>query len=973
MNSDNSVTVKREYNPGDVFCGFRVVRVRDSAEIGGRFVEFVHEKTGAELVFVDNGEENKLFCIAFKTLPEDSTGVFHILEHSVLCGSETYPVKEPFVELLKSSMNTFLNAMTFQDKTIYPVSSRNAKDFLNLTGVYLDAVFRPAILKNPNIFYQEGRHIEQAEDGTLSYKGVVFNEMKGALSSVDDLVGEKMLELLYPGSPYGVNSGGDPEHIPDLTYEQFIATYKKCYHPSNSRIYVDGDIPFIETLTLIDSYLAPFGRGEKLADPPLCVPAARTERIKYELPENEPVQDRNIYTFGRILGTWEDKVRCMAADVLGDVLLGSNFSPLKSRVLESGLAQDIYSYVDTSVLQPAVYVQCRNVKDGKENELRELIARTAEELAETGIDREQLLASLARFEFHAREQEEPRALRRVIMGLNSWLHDGDPLRYIEFDEDIKALRGMLDGDGFEQLTREIFVKREGSAELLAEADHHAGEEQRKREAERLAKVQAGWTPEDRAANAKLNEELVRWQQTPDSPEAIDTIPVLSLSEIKTEIKQVPTEEVCIDGVAVRKHTVPCHGICHFTLNFDISDFTLEELTVLSRALMFYGTLPTEKHDALELMREQRKILGRFTVEIVPRGRYDKLDACKATLKVSASALCPDYERAVELVREILTETRFDDHPRMKEMALQNDEGVKQMAVNSGHAIGIRETMAHYSASGAITEAIAGRSMILYSHKLAGDFDAALPELKRVIGKLRDRIDARRLTLMTAAAEDIDAALIVNAFKNTGSADLPEAPGLTAYRAEIPDRMGITIPAQIGFAVQGFSFQAVGFDSTGSIAAATQIASLDFLWNEVRVQGGAYGAGIIANIAGNVFTYSYRDPSPAGSLEVNQRIAAYLREFCASGWPLDKYIISAVSEGEPLLSPRNMAAESDNNWYTGLTREVLEKRRAELISTSYDDILHFCDILDRFAAEGTVCVVAYKDALDKCEGLTAAEI
>ncbi len=972
MTADNK-ELKREYNPGDVFCGFRVVRVRDSAEIGGRFVEFVHEKTGAELVFVDNGEENKLFCIAFKTLPEDSTGVFHILEHSVLCGSETYPVKEPFVELLKSSMNTFLNAMTFQDKTIYPVSSRNTRDFLNLTGVYLDAVFRPAILKNPNIFYQEGRHIEQAEDGTLSYKGVVFNEMKGALSSVDDLVGEKMLELLYPGSPYGVNSGGDPEHIPNLTYEQFIATYRKYYHPSNSRIYIDGDVPFIETLALIDSYLRSFDQGIKIADPPLSAPEAAFARIKYELPENEPVEDRGIYTFARILGTWEDKVRCMAADVLGDVLLGSNFSPLKSRVLESGLAQDIYSYVDNSVLQPAVYVQCRNVKDGKESELRELIARTALELAEKGIDREQLLASLARFEFHVREQEEPRALRRVITGLNGWLHGGDPLKYIEFDEDIRALRAMLDGDAFEQLAREIFAEREGCAELLAEADHAAGEEQRRREAERLKKVRENWTPADVEANAKLNEELVRWQQTPDSPEAVATIPVLPLSELSAEIKQVPTEEICIDGVTVLKHTVPCHGICHFTLNFDISDFTLEELTVLSRALMFYGALPTAKHDALELMREQRKILGRFTVEIVPRGRYDTLDACRATLRVCASALSPDFARAVELVREILTETLFDDNARMKEMALQNDENVKQMAVNAGHSVGIRETLAHYSASGAVTEAIAGRSMILYSHKLAGEFDAALPELLKVIDKLRARIDARRLTVMTAAAEDVDAALIAEAFKNTGSAELPEAPVLTPYRAEIPERMGITIPAQIGFAVQGFNFRRAGMDSTGSIAAAAQIASLDYLWNEVRVQGGAYGAGIIANIAGDMFTYSYRDPSPAGSLEVNKRIAAYLREFCASGRPLDKYIISAVADGEPLLSPRNMAAVADNNWYSGITREILEKRRAELIATSREDILHFCDILERFVSEGTVCVVAYKDALEKCGGLTAAEI
>ncbi|MBP5311761.1 MAG: insulinase family protein [Clostridia bacterium] len=958
----------KTFKVGDRLEGFVVTRVRESRETGGTFVEFEHEKTGAELAFNDCGEENKLFCVAFKTLPEDSTGVFHILEHSVLCGSGKFPVKEPFVDLLKSSMNTFLNAITFQDKTVYPVSSRNTKDFLNLTEVYLDAVFDPALLNNANIFRQEGHHIEQDDQGKLSYKGVVFNEMKGALSDVDNMVSEKMQTLLFPGSPYGVNSGGDPEHIPELTYEKFRETYKKYYHPSNSRIYLDGDVPLEETLKLIDSYLSRFERGVKIPDPDMSHPAGGGETIKYDLAKTEPTENRGILAMSRIIGTWKDKVKCMAARVIGDILLGSNFAPLKSKVLESGLAQDIYMYTDGSVLQPYSFILCRNVVDGKADELKKLICDIALEIAEKGIDRELLLPSISRYEFGVREQEEPRALRRVLTGLTGWLHGGDPLSYMEFDKDFAELRRPAEGGGFEAIVKEIFDGGEGLATILALPDHNEGDRLRDEENARLEAIGAAWTPEERAENAEMNRRLTAWQQTPDRPEDVAKIPVLDVSEVDPEPSLAPTEEKTEDGVKVLFHKIPSNGIVYANMYFNLSDFTLHELTILSRAGLFYGTLPTNKYGPEELQNEMKKRLGRFNASILAWTMNGKERRTTPMLCVSFSALESEYEGAAELAAEILTGTRFDDNARIREIALQNDENVKQTGVSAGHYLGFIEALAGYSSAGAVSEAISGRSMILYAHELAENFYGKIDELKTVFGKLAKAFVKERLVLSLTGTDEPDAGAIVSRLGNAEQGSV--IPKDALYKADVPKRLGLEIPAQIGYAAQGYNFLEENIEYEGSFCVAAQIVSLDYLWNAVRVQGGAYGAGLSVNIY-NMFTYSYRDPSPSSTLEVNRNIASYLRSLREKGESLDKYVISSLSE--PLQSPRQMASGADNAWFLSLSRDMMRRHRLQGINTTWEDIERFCVLMEHFAEKGAVCVVAYKEALEKCGDLDVREL
>ena len=957
---------------GKVINGFKAVKVRKVDELGGNFYEFVHEETGAELAWLDNGELNKLFCVAFKTLPEDSTGVFHILEHSVLCGSDKFPVKEPFVELMKSSMNTFLNAITFQDKTVYPVSSRNTRDFLNLTEVYLDAVFRPALLKNPNIFYQEGHHIEQAEDGTLSYKGVVFNEMKGALSRVDRLAGEKLEELIYQGSPYGVNSGGDPAVIPDLTYDKFVATYKKFYHPSNARIYLDGDIPVEETFALIESYLKGAGRGAGIQDAALSEPVSKRADIKYALSETESQKDRVKYLIGRIMGKWDEKVKMMAVAIVSDVLLGSNEAPLKREVLSSGLAKDISLYIDTSFPQPYITIECTNVADGREKELKELIFKTAGKIAGEGIDREQLEASISHAEFVTRDREEPRALRRAMDGLLSWLHDGDPLIYMTYDSDFKELRELLGTGYYEEIAKEMFSLEEGLCEVCAHPDVNADSEFREKENERLKKIRESWTEEDANANRLMNKAIELWQKTPDSAENLATIPVLNLSEIDPEPFVPPTEEFKKEGVTVLFHKVPCRGIVHFAVYIDLSDFSLRDITVTSRADLFFGKLPTGKYDSLGLQKKIKETAGRLYCGFSPKGPAGVTDKTTPYFAVYCSVLERNLPDVCKLIREILTGTDFSDREKVKEILVQNDEHLKQWMVSAGHSLGLNVASAGYSAGDAVNEAMNGITYVKYSHDIADRFDEFRDELLLCFDKLKKHFHRGRITVSVSGDELPDLSPIIGVFDKEDKSD-NGAKGGAAYSCSLPSKAGCVIPAQVGFATQCRNFGKDGLKYNGTMSVAAKIASLDFMWNVIRVQGGAYGAGLFVTPDNDIKTYSYRDPSPDRTLAENKNIGAFLREFASSGSSLDKYIISAISDSEPFASPRVIGLIADENRFAGLGVDEARRFRREMLATNAEDIKRFADMLDRFAEDGASCVVAYKEALEKCGDISVMDI
>ena len=958
-----------KYNVGDRICGFDVNRVRYEAELNGTLVEMSHCKTGTELCWLDNGESNKLFSIIFKTLPENSTGIFHILEHSTLCGSMKYPVREPFVDLLKSSMKTFLNAITWPDKTAYPVASRNDEDYINLMSVYLDAVFAPRFLSDPNIFYQEGWHIEQDENRKLSYKGVVFNEMKGAMSDEGELINEKLTTMLFPETCYGYNSGGDPTVIPDLTYELFVETYNRFYHPSNARIYLDGNVPLEKTLGVIDSYLDNYEKSDKLPVDIMQPLVSSEETNYYEIAQGQSAENKGRLTIGKIYGDWTDRVGDMALYVLNDVLTGSNEAPLKKAVLESGLAKNLTMSIDDFGLQHYFWITMKDVQDGADAKLMEIIRDAAAKLQKDGLDHDALHASINSLEFRLRSTEEPSALFRCFNAASGWMYGGDPLEGMVYAKDMARLRALVDDGYFEKLTGRILLDDTGLAVLHTLPSANLGEEMRAVEQARLDKVAEGWSDTDFEANAAMNEKLVRWQQTPDTPEQLATLPVLPLSAVSEEPVFTPTVEKDVGGVKMLYHPVASNGIVHMSAYFNLSDCTLEELTALSMLSRLLGKLPTEKHDALELQQLVKRYVGRLDFRVDVFAKNDDTKTCTPCLIARCSVLEQHVEKAQELMAEILTATDFGQTEQIAKIIAQADIASRQMGAAAGHMLGMAAALSHYSAKSAVTEAVSGYSSIQWLHGFAADIDGRLPGFVELLNRFRtESVCRNRLTLsVTFTGEFVPEAFL---------AALPEgvnAAGAAAYSAGLPEEMGARIPAQASYAVRGYNLEKCGAEYDAAYKVAANIITYDFLWNEIRVQGGAYGTGLNVEANGNINAYSFRDPTPARTLDVYGKIAEYLRGFCDRKEEIVKYIISTVAKIEPLQSPRVMGETADADWFSGVTAEDYAKVKREILSADHAKLMKFADILDSFASEGAVCVVGHEAALNLCSGLEVTDL
>ena len=943
--------------------GFTVTRIRDIAEIEGQLVEMIHDRTGARLVWADNGGENKLFSVGFRTLPEDSTGVFHILEHSVLCGSERFPVKEPFVELLKTSMNTFLNAMTYSDKTLYPVSSRIRQDYLNLMEVYLDAVFRPAILTNPNIFYQEGWHIDTTGPAP-AYKGVVFNEMKGAMSDVDQLAERTMGKMLFPDNCYGYNSGGDPDAIVDLTYDQFIETYRKFYHPSNSYFYLDGDIPLDETLEMIDSYLSEHERLDGLPEIAVQQPVTSRRSMPFDAGGGE---DKGVVACGRIIGSWEDRDKMLALSVVLEQLADSNESPLKRAVLSTGLAEDMEVYVSDGIAQPYLMMIFRGVADaeGDAEKLLDTACEAVNKAVSDGISSRDIEASINQLDFRFRQYPEPQGLYRANAVFSSWLYGGDPALYLTTGEAIENLRKMAEEDCFAGTAKELLGDRDAYSVLSLVPEEGYGEKEAAAEAGYVAATVDAMDAGGKEALEKLNSGLLEWQQTPDSEEALASIPRLALSDIDPMPELFPTEIKKAGDNDVLFHSIASNGIVYINAYFPVSSLTLGELPAAALITEFYKDLPTENYDVLSLQNELRMHVGSMSFGLDILAADDDTAECTPCIRARAAVLEDRLGKAEELMVEILTRTRFEDTALMRELVKQIDEEGKRAAVSSGHRLALYEARSHWSARDAAAEAVNGYSFLQYMHRMSGSSDEELGAFAAFAKGVTEKcINRDNLILSETASEYADLSGLVSM--------LPEGedqPLRTHYEAKLPARMGIQIPAAVSFSVLACDMTSAGLEMNGSMSVAANIIGLAYLWNAIRVQGGAYGASMSAGRTGSLFCYTYRDPSPARSLGILRSIPDFIGDFASSGDAgTDGFIISTISSTEPLLSPAAKGRAADDFVLSGFTDEDRIRFRKEMLGTGPEDLLAQKEALRLMAESGCICVVGPGSALADCEGL-----
>ncbi|MBQ8080401.1 MAG: insulinase family protein [Clostridia bacterium] len=956
--------MQMEFKEGARFHGFTVMRARMLPELNATLIEMRFDKTGTELCWYQGGDANKLFSVTFKTLPEDDTGVFHILEHSVLGGSDKYPVREPFVELLKSSMNTFLNAMTFPDKTMYPVSSRNERDFLNLTEVYLDAVFAPAILRNPNIFYQEGWHVELTDRAQEPvYKGVVFNEMKGALASVDEAMEAAASRLLFPDSCYRFISGGDPEHIPELSYEQFLDTYRRFYHPSNARFWLDGDIPAEETFALIEGYLNRFERSDEAhwiawQEP---VKAAVVQK-PYVIAENEEEADKTQIALVKLGCAWRDKLENLGISVLCDALTGGNDSPLKRVILDRELGQDAQMSLLDGLSQEAFLFWVRNTEADKLEDIRQAVRETARELVQNGIDRQELSACINRLAFRLKEPTEPQGLVRAINALNAWLYEGDPATYLTYDAEIAALRENLNTRWYEELLESLLLREDDLSTVVLTPSRTLGAEMRRQEAEKLQAQRANWNDSEVDRLLKLNADLLAWQQKPDSEEAIRTLPSLPLSAVGAEPEPIPTEQRETLGVPVWYHRASCSGITHLNLYFRLTEMAPEELPALSLLPDLLGELPAAGHTVSELQRRIKACTGSLDFDVEVYARRDRPERCTPYLVCSCSALDESLPEAFALIHDILLNTDFSDRGLIEEIILQTDDDIRESVVMRGNRYAAQRLAAADSAAGAAQEMLNGITLVRFVHRLAKDFDQEIGNVIAVWQKaLAAAVCRANLTVGQTGAGRAELTELIQLFPQ-GKAQAKEA----AYTFDAPRAEGFCVASQISYAAMGAPIRDIGMAYDGTAAVLSNILTLSYLWNSVRVQGGAYGVNGGISSYGRATATSFRDPDPAHSLAAYRGMADFVRAFVESGEELDRFIISTVGQTEPLHTPRAAGKTADARLLCGITDEQRRQERAKMLGMKKADLLSWVRALEYLGEKGRVCVIGNKDAIARCE-------
>ncbi len=985
--------------PGTTCHGFAVERCETVPELDSDAYVLRHTVSGARLLYLACDDENKAFAIGFKTPPADSTGVFHILEHSVLCGSAKFPVKEPFVDLIKSSMQTFLNAMTYPDKTIYPVATTNEQDLYNLMDVYLDAVFNPAIYTKPTIFEQEGWHYEldlpesvegeggdssaNLREGTLRYNGVVFNEMKGALSDPMSVLDDAVNAALYPDTAYAHESGGDPRAIPALTYEQFLDTHARHYNPSNSYITLYGDLDVDRALVFLDErYLsqpsaasrrmdAAVAAGEDpstLAPNPLDVQAPVT--CEYERVEMATTPENALVGLGLVLGNALDRKRTIAADILFEALLGSNEAPVKKAILAAGLGGNVVSYTAAECLQPYELIMLQNAQPDVARELRRVFQDACRDLCEHGVPRERLEAIISSNEYDLRQRDYGIADGVAIAcdALSTWLYDDDAATLaLKYGPVYEELRGELDGSYFEDLLRELVLENDHMALVeLVPVDAADGAEGA--EAAELAAKRDAMTDAELADVVERTAALRAAQEAEDTPEAKATLPRLRVSDIGEARPEPPLVVDTTAPIPCLRHGIPTNRLAYAMQYFDLSCVAFEDLPYVTLLCRLLKQLPTREHSAEELDNLLAGKLGflSFTTEVMTQ---PDVDGVRPYLLVSAGALSEKIDALASLPREVWSSTLLldADADRVRDVLTQIRIGLEQGFINNGHSAALGRAMSYSSPSAVVREQLSGVDFYLFLRDVLEHFDERLDGLRAKLAELAGRIFVANgcMTSFTGSDEDFDAYWDAAGDLGLGAGDGADA-GRDALVVPAPcDRHeAFVIPSDICFAARACDPRRLGIDVTGAWAVAANALSYDCLWNEIRVKGGAYGCGFRAAGERQTAFYTYRDPAIDPSIERVERAGAWLGSFEPDEAAFEGFIVSCVSGMDAPVKPYALTKRRNTTYLAGLDPHAREERRAQMLAATPGELRSLGADVTRIAAESPTCVFGGRDVIAK---------
>lgn len=936
-----------------------------------------HKKSGARIAILSNNDDNKVFYIGFRTPPEDETGVPHIIEHTTLCGSKKFPVKDPFIELAKGSLNTFLNAMTYPDKTVYPVASCNDQDFKNLMDVYLDAVFNPNITKYEEIFKQEGWHYELTDkDDELKINGVVYNEMKGAYSSPDEVLSSQIYRSLFPDNTYSKDSGGNPEYIPKLTYEAYLDFYHKYYHPSNSYIYLYGDMDVVERLEWLDKEYLSLYDYKKVNSEINKQPAfdeIKNVEAQYSITMDDTQENKTYLSYNRVVGDTLDEMLYQAFDVLDYALVSSPGAPVKQALIDAGIGDDVYGSYDAGILQPVFSFVAKNANASQADEFESIIESTLKEVVKTGINKEALLAGINSSEFKFREADFGQFPKGLLFGLNcldSWLFDDmKPFIHLECLGTFAKLRKAVDTDYFEKLIQEYLLDNTHGSSVTVKPKRGLGNEREEALAKELSDYKASLSDEEIKKLIEDTEHLKKYQEEPSSDEDLRKLPMLTRADMKKNAMPFSNIEDELLDVKVVRHDIESNGIDYISFLFDAGDFAQSELGYLGFFTNALGLVSTEKYSYTDLANATNIYTGGISTGTASHPDIKDRNNFVFKFEVKLKVLEKNLDKALELMEQMLLTSDFTDTKRLGELVAQIKARLQANLSSSGHLVAAMRSMSSFSRYALYQDELKGvafyRSICRIEKELSESPKSVSDKLAAIAKKLFAR--NRMLISFTGNNEAYGNAkpslekVIAGFNKMSAVGNQAEVHFNTAKEAFID-------ASQIQYVAKTGDFICEGYEYTGALRLLRIILSYDYLWINVRVKGGAYGCMNTFLRSGESYFVSYRDPNLSDTLDVYDRIPEYIKNFSPDERDMTKYIIGTFSALDTPMNPEAKGSRSLSAYLEGITYEQIQKERNEILNAQPEDIRRLADLVEAVLKKDSICVIGNENMIKESAGL-----
>ena len=936
-----------------------------------------HKKSGARIAILSNNDDNKVFYIGFRTPPEDETGVPHIIEHTTLCGSKKFPVKDPFIELAKGSLNTFLNAMTYPDKTVYPVASCNDQDFKNLMDVYLDAVFNPNITKYEEIFKQEGWHYElTGKDDELKINGVVYNEMKGAYSSPDEVLSSQIYRSLFPDNTYSKDSGGNPEYIPKLTYEAYLDFYHKYYHPSNSYIYLYGDMDVVERLEWLDKEYLSLYDYKKVNSEINKQPAfdeIKNVEAQYSITMDDSQENKTYLSYNRVVGDTLDEMLYQAFDVLDYALVSSPGAPVKQALIDAGIGDDVYGSYDAGILQPVFSFVAKNANASQADEFESIIENTLKEVVKTGINKEALLAGINSSEFKFREADFGQFPKGLLFGLNcldSWLFDDmKPFIHLECLGTFAKLRKAVDTDYFEKLIQVYLLDNTHGSSVTVKPKRGLGNEREEALAKELSDYKASLSDEEIKKLIEDTEHLKKYQEEPSSDEDLRKLPMLTRADMKKNAMPFSNIEDELSDVKVVRHDIESNGIDYISFLFDAGDFAQSELGYLGFFTNALGLVSTEKYSYTDLANATNIYTGGISTGTASHPDIKDRNNFVFKFEVKLKVLEKNLDKALELMEQMLLTSDFTDTKRLGELVAQIKARLQANLSSSGHLVAAMRSMSSFSRYALYQDELKGiafyRSICHIEKELSESPKSVSDKLAAIAKKLFAR--NRMLISFTGNNEAYGNAkpslekVIAGFDKMSAIGNQAEVHFNTAKEAFID-------ASQIQYVAKTGDFICEGYEYTGALRLLRIILSYDYLWINVRVKGGAYGCMNTFLRSGESYFVSYRDPNLSDTLDVYDRIPEYIKSFSPDERDMTKYIIGTFSALDTPMNPEAKGSRSLSAYLEGITYEQIQKERNEILNAQPEDIRRLADLVEAVLKKDSICVIGNENMIKESAGL-----